>query len=131
VAKANLTLPDGTTVKIEGTAEEVGTLVARFTGSDQGDSPTRRKKANKKKAKKKRTGKTLTRRKRTGPRDLIRELADDGFFKTKRTLPNIQKKLEERGHIYAMTSLSNPVLALTKDRTLRRLKDNKRWVYVS
>lgn len=131
MAKANLTLPNGTTVSIEGTAEEVATLLARFSGSEQGDTPAGRKKAEKKKAKKKGTRKSSTRSKRTGPRDLIRELVDEGYFKTKRSLPEIQKKLEERGHIYAMTSLSNPVLALTKARTLRRLKDKKRWVYVS
>ena len=133
MAKANLTLPDGTTVKIEGTAEEAATLLTRFTGGDQGGggAPAHRKKASKKKATKKRGGKSSTRSKRTGPRDLIRELADEDYFKSKRTLQDVQKKLEEQGHIYAQTSLSNPLLALTKARTLRRLKDKKRWVYVS
>ena len=33
MAKANLQLPDGTTVNIEGTADEVAMLLARFSGT--------------------------------------------------------------------------------------------------
>ena len=131
VAKANLKLHDGTTVKIDGTAEEVATLLTRFTGGAQGDVPAHRRKASQNKATKKRAGRSSTRSKRKGPRDLIRELTDEGYFNSKRTLQDVQKRLEEKGHIYAQTSLSNPLLALTKARTLRRLKDKKRWVYVS
>jgi hypothetical protein len=44
----------------------------------------------------------------------------------------VQKKLEEKGHIYAQESLSGPLLRLTRDKhVLRRLKDKKGWVYVS
>ena len=57
---------------------------------------------------------------------------EKGYFKSKRTIGDIQKKLEEMGHIYALTSLSTPLIRLTrsKNSALRRLKENKQWVYV-
>jgi hypothetical protein len=59
------------------------------------------------------------------------ELASEGWFKSKRTIGDVQKKLEEKGHIYAMESLSTPLLRLTRNRTLRRIKDKSGWAYVS
>ena len=42
----------------------------------------------------------------------------------------VQKKLEENGHIYAQSSLSPALIALTKKKCLRRMKEKKGWVYV-
>lgn len=39
MAKAHLTLPGGTTANIEGTAEEVATLLARFSGPTTAAAP--------------------------------------------------------------------------------------------
>lgn len=88
--------------------------------------------AGKKGTKKRRTsgGNSPKRARTKGPVGLITELAKDDFFKSKRMLPEIQKKLEENGHIYAQTSLSSAVLSLTKKKILRRLKGDKGWVYV-
>lgn len=128
MAKAHLTLPDGTTVNIEGTADEVATLLARFAGS----APTtitavkpRRKKAAANSDKK--AQKTA----RKSPKTLIEELANENFFKSKRTISEVQKKLEEKGHIYALHSLSTPLLRLTRSKVLRRIKEKDGWVYVS
>ena len=55
----------------------------------------------------------------------------DNFFKAKRTIAEVQKKLEEKGHIYAVNSLSTPLLRLTRGKTLRRIKGKSGWVYVS
>ena len=129
MAKANLTLPDGTTVKIEGTADEVAVLLAKVSGGEPG-SP-RRRKTTRKKATKKKTARSRNRVKRKGPQVLIGELADSNYFKSKRSMSDIQKKLEAQGHIYAMTSLSTPLLRLTRNGTLRRLKEKGNWVYVS
>ncbi len=69
--------------------------------------------------------------KRKGPQTLIAELADDEYFKSKRTIVDVQKKLEEKGHLYAQDSLSTPLLRLTRRKKLRRIKEKKSWVYVS
>ena len=128
MAKANLVLPSGTKVRIEGTADEVATLLEKCSFAE----PEAAKSPGAKKAKK--TGTTSIRRakksKPKGPVSLITQLAHEGFFKTKRLLPEIQKKLEEQGHIYAQPSLSPAVLSLTKRKVLRRLKDKERWAYV-
>jgi hypothetical protein len=128
VAKANLTLPNGTTVAIEGTAEEVAELLAKVSGPTPAASATAKKRG-KRKAGSDTPAKSNSRRK--GPQTLLQELADEDWFKTKRTIGEVQKKLEEKGHIYAMTSLSTPLLRLTRSRALRRLKDKSGWVYVS
>ena len=125
MAKANLTLPNGTKVTIEGTADEVATLLSNFSGPSEAAPAT----GTKKRRKKKNSGGPTTIRK--GPQTLIRGLVDEGYFKSKRTLANVQKKLDEKGHIYAQTSLSSPLIRLTRDRTLRRLKEKSGWVYVS
>ena len=128
MAKASLLLPDGTKVNIEGTAEEVAVLLAKCSSTEPADSKT----ASKKRGKKRRSsgGSPPKKAKVKGPAGLITELAEEGFFKSKRMLPDIQKKLEEKGHIYAQTSLSTAVLRLTKKRILRRLKESKGWAYV-
>ena len=128
MAKANLVLPNGTKISIEGTAEEVAILLAKYSPGAPGDQRPARKKT----AKKRHSGggPAAKKSKATGPVGLITELANEGFFKSKRMLSEIQKKLEEHGHIYAQTSLSPAVLALTKKRVLRRLKEKKGWAYV-
>lgn len=130
MATAKLVLPDGTTVNIEGTADEVATLLARFAG----DSPpgTGAKEQSPKKAPPRSSGgNRQEREKRKGPQTLLEELARDDFFKSKRTIGEVQTKLEEKGHIYALHSLSTPLLRLTRSRVLRRIKEKEGWVYVS
>lgn len=126
MAKANMVLPDGTKVAIEGTAEEVALLLAKCSQSSSPPDRKEHKKEQQTSARRKsQTGK------RAGPLTLTADLADEGYFKSKRTLGDIQKKLEERGHIYAQTSLSPALTRLTRKRTLRRIKEKKGWVYVS
>jgi hypothetical protein len=64
-----------------------------------------------------------------GPRTIIKELIEDGFFMQKKTLSEIQRKLEEMGHIYAQTSLSGPLLQLVRDKNLNRTKEDDVWLY--
>lgn len=130
MAKAKLVLADGTKVDIEGTADEVVKLLATFSS---GSPATPKKKLSKRRTSKTATG-SGTRRAtgRKGPQVLISELAAENYFKAKkRTIGDIQKKLEEGGHIYAQESLSTPLLRLTRNGTLRRLKEKSGWVYVS
>lgn len=129
MAKANLVLGDGTTVAIEGTAEEVALLLQKFSSTRNASGETRRKSLGKGHTASPR--KSAVKSKRKGPQQLMADLADEGWFKSKRTIGDVQKKLEEKGHIYAMVSLSTPLLRLTRNKTLRRIKDKGGWAYVS
>ena len=126
---ANLTLPNGTTVTIEGTADEVAILLSKCSGGSgtaDDEQPSGRKTVRKRASSK---GKKP---KRKGPLILIEELVGEDYFKSKRTIGDVQKRLEEKGHIYAQNSLSPGLLKLTRDkRVLRRLKEKGAWVYVS
>ena len=130
MATANLTLPDGTKVNLEGSADEVATLLAKFSGRSVPDSESQREEGRSGRRKPRQSAGNKSKRK--GPQVLIAELVDENFFKSKKTLGDVQKKLEEKGHIYAQESLSGPLLRLTRDKhVLRRIKDKKGWVYVS
>lgn len=127
MAKANLVLPNGTKVVIQGSAEEVAILLAKCSAPNEqparGDGNEKHKGGRAKKSAKK---------KRQGPVGYIAELVEEGFFKTRRSLPDVQKKLEEKGHIYAQTSLSPALLHhVRKTHMLRRMKEKGVWFYVS
>lgn len=126
MAKAKLVLPDGTSVTIEGNADEVANVLSKFSHPSEATLKPIKKK-----------GQTSTdkgrsaKKKKDGPTSLITELTEEGYFKSKRTLGDVQKKLEERGHIYETTSISPILTRLTKSRKLRRLKEKKVWVYAN
>jgi hypothetical protein len=128
MAKADLILPNGTTVKIEGTAEEVAELLDKISLPQRGAGKKPPKKRRNASSKAKTSMKKATRK---GPQVLIGELAEEDYFKAKRAISDVQKKLEEKGHIYALESLSMPLLRLTRKKVLRRIKEDNNWVYVS
>ena len=106
MAKANIVLPDGTKVTIEGTAAEVATLLEKFSADAKPSMSGPRSRSSKPKGRNKADTSKKKSQARKGPTGLILRLRDDRFFKTRKTLPDVQKKLEEQGHIYAQTSLS-------------------------
>lgn len=118
MAKAHISIKDGAKVTIEGTSEEVAALLARFEAA----TSTRPK----------HEARSLTRKAtaRVGPVSLLSELIDGGFFKKPKKLSAIKLSLEEQGHFYPVTTLSPVLLRLVRKRQLRRIKDNKRWLYV-
>jgi hypothetical protein len=117
MAKAHISLDNGTKVTIEGTPAEVATLIAQFgSGSTQpkhAKKPTPRKSTAK-----------------SGPVNLVSELIDGGFFKKPKELGAIKTALEEQGHYYPVTTLSPALLRLVRKKQIRRIKDKKRWLYV-
>ena len=123
MAKAELKLPNGTHVQIEGNAEEVASLLAIYSS----ESSSKKQSLHPKRS----VGSKRKIARKGGPIGLIKELLEEGYFKgKKRRLPEIQKKLEERGNIYAQSSLSPALIRLAKSRQLRRIKEKKGWVYV-
>jgi hypothetical protein len=61
--------------------------------------------------------------------DLITNLIDGGFFKKPKDLAAVKGALEELGHHYPVTTLSGAMLRQVRKRNLRRLKQDKRWLY--
>jgi hypothetical protein len=128
--KANVVLPNGTKVTIEGTADEVAGVLQRVSASS--DSSRGTSDATAQRRRRKTTPKTASaKRKAKGPADYIRELMADDFFKSKRGLGDVQKKLEENAHIYPVTHLSPVLFRLVKARELRRIKEGGTWKYVN
>jgi hypothetical protein len=115
--KAHLTTKTGARVTIEGTQEEIATLIARIDGGAA-------KRGGRSRAHLPGSGA------KSGPVNLISELIDGGFFKKPKELGSIKSALEELGHYYPVTTLSPILLRLVRKKALRRLKDKKRWLYV-
>ena len=63
--------------------------------------------------------------------NLISEFVETGFFAAPKELNAIRLALKEQGHFYPTTTLSPTLLRLVRKRQLRRIKENKRWVYVT
>lgn len=61
--------------------------------------------------------------------DAILKLKIDGFFKSRKSLSEIQVELERAGHIYPNTSLSPILLRLVRRGELGRIRDEKNWSY--
>ncbi len=118
MAKAQISTKDGAKITIEGTPDEVAALVARLDSSTtNANAPTGARHSKAKKI-------------AASPINLVAELIEKGFFKKPKELNAIKLSLEERGHYYPVTTLSPTLLRLVRKRQLRRIKDNKRWVYV-
>lgn len=125
MATASIDLPDGTKVKIEGSPEEINKVLELYGQQPVRASPRRVNSE---------TGITRrgqTERSGSGAMDQIRVLIQEGFFGTKRSLKDVQKRLEELGRIYPQSHLSTPLRRMVVGRELRRLRENKNWIYVN
>jgi hypothetical protein len=111
MAKAQITMPDGTNVKIQGTPDEIYTVLERWKGRQQAPKAPRGKPQ------------------RVQLVDLIASLIDGGFFKKPKDLAAVKSALEELGHHYPVTTLSPTLLRQVRKRNLRRLKQDNRWMY--
>jgi predicted DNA-binding antitoxin AbrB/MazE fold protein len=111
--KADVTLPDGTKVVIEGSKEQVADIVKQIAVQKKTTSKTSKE-----------TG--------SGPAANVRGLVDEGFFEQKRSIGEVQSALEERGYIYSTPSLSPVLLRLIrKNGPLRRLKEQDGYKYLN
>lgn len=128
MAKASLTLPGGTVVSIDGSPEEIARLMQLY-GSPQSQVPSKDEPTTHGGRKKKQDREDSKVKK--GPRHFVGELLDQGFFAQKRSIIDLQRKLEEEGHIYAQTSLSAPLLHFLKAKRLRRFKEEDMWLYIN
>ncbi len=118
MAKAQVTTPNGISVKVEGTPAEILTIIQ--------DLEKEHGKAVKSAPKTRSLGGG---RSRSSLADLLSSLADGGFFKTPRDLAAIKAALAQAGHHYPVTTLSGAMLTKVRKRELRRLKEEGRWLY--
>ena len=125
-----MVLADGTKVTVEGTADEVAILVQRISSSTA-RSPDDEPKGGHRGRQKVATKGGSVRSRTKGPAEHIRKLVADDFFKTKRGLAEVQKKLEEGAHIYPTTHLSPVLFRLVRAKELRRIKEGGTWKYVN
>jgi len=119
--KATIKSKTGAVINIEGTGEEISNIISQFERStmiSQVKKNQTRKGVFKKEQKK-----------RSAASDLIIELKEDGFFDKPKTLSEIATKLEERGYICPVTTLSGVMIGLVKKKLLGRKKSDGRWVY--
>ena len=112
MAKADMTLPNGIKVTLEGTPDEIVATLARLKGNAERPRRAPRGKAQ-----------------RVQVTDLVANLIDGGFFKKPKDLASVRAALEEMGHHYPLTTLSPTMLRQVRKRNLRRLKQDKRWMY--
>jgi hypothetical protein len=120
MAKAHITTRTGTKITIEGTPKEVAELVAQL--GEKADAPRVLNRPDKKAAKRQDKQKAT-------PINLISSLIDGGFFRKPKDLAAVKIALEEMGHYFPVTTLSPALLRLVRRRQLRRIKDQKRWLY--
>lgn len=122
MTKANIELPNGTKISVDGSPEEVAKAVKLM----QGDISSYSRKNH---APAKQTKKTVSSRK-VGLIGRVRELIREGLFKKQKTLQEVKDSLAEKGHIYPVTSISPALVRLVRARELRRIEHNKKWTYV-
>jgi len=115
MAKATITTPRGMQVKIEGAPAEITSLVRELEREDAVTNGHKPRKAS--------SG-------RVPLVDLIDSLIDGGFFKKPRDLAGIKGALAEMGHHYPVTTLSPAMLRKVRKRSVRRIREDKRWMYV-
>lgn len=115
MAKAKIRTPEGLEVNVEGSPQEIVAVVNDLQRAKEvGRAAGKRGKASSSRV-------TLV--------DLISSLIDGGFFKKPKDLAAIKAALAEMGHVYPMTTLSPAMLRAVRKRLLRRIKENKRWLY--
>jgi len=118
MASAKISTPEGIHVEIEGTPAEVAATVEMVRAQLKelgGEEPSRSRKA------------------KGGPvklPDLVEQLKAEDFFKTPKGLGEVQKKLADLGHHYPVTTLSGSMQNQAKRRSLRRFKQEGKYVYV-
>ena len=130
MAIANIDLADGTKVRVDGTPEEIARLLNLYGqhlpfASDETRAVTVRVADDQKRRAEPRP------RASSGAMQHIRSLIAELFFNERRSLSDVQSKLEELGRIYPLTHLSTPLRRLVVAKELRRLRNGKNWVYVT
>ena len=117
MAKAKITTKSGLVMQVDGTPAEIAAVLRDLKDQEEQAAAPKRKRGVK-----------------AGPvqlPDLIGALVDGKFFNKPQDLAAVKTALEELGHHYPMTTLSGAMLRQVRRRNLRRMRQDKRWVYVT
>lgn len=136
MAKANIVTPDGTTINLEGTSDEIAALVAKFGLIGKAAAPAAAAavpaaaaaplaaKSRPAKAKSSAKGKA------NGVQAVITEMVDEDFFKKPQLFTAIRAQLEQDAHFYGRAAVGQAMIRAVKAKQLRRIKQNGKWAYV-
>ena len=102
MAKATIKSKSGAVITVQGTHEEIASIIGIFEKEEK---------------------------KRAAASDLVINLKEDGFFDKPKGLTDIAHSLEEKGYLYPVTTLSGVMLGLVQKKLLGRKKLEGRWVY--
>jgi len=123
MTKAEINLPNGTKITVDGTPEEIIRIQQAF--SDSPDSTSKKKQGYRDK------GIPKKKPSKVGPLGRIRTLITEDYFKEKRTMEDVRKSLEERAIFYKHSDIAPSLIRLVKKGELRRLKEEGQWIYVN
>jgi hypothetical protein len=120
MAKANILTKDGAKITVEGTPEEISKVLNIYKTNEV----VKVTESHFKKVKKEKRGAKPT------VTDTVREILAEGFFNKPKTLSEVKQALQEQGTFVPITTLSAIILGLTRNKDLRRIKQDKKWTYV-
>jgi hypothetical protein len=130
MAKANITTPDGTTINLEGTSDEIAALVTKFGLVSKSATPAAAA-APLRAATPAATSKAKPARKgKVGPAALIAEMIESGGFQKPKLFSEIRAELAQGGYHYERTSINPALNRALRNRELRRIKKDGHWAYV-
>jgi hypothetical protein len=118
MALAKINMPGGISVEVDGTPDEVSSVLENLKAKHKPVSSRWSSLASKPK------------KGRGEIPGLIDALKSEEFFKSPKGLSDVQAKLAEIGHHYPLTTLSGAMQTQSKNRNLRRFKQGGRYVYV-
>lgn len=120
MAKANIETGSGLKITVEGTAEEIASIVAHVKSGE--DTPNQHKPSEKKSRRSETSSTSLV--------GLIQELKEKGFFDTPKKVKDVKDELALQTHHYPMESISTALIRRVKHGELGRIKEEKMWAYV-
>lgn len=123
MAKATLTLSDGTVVELNSTDEGIAKILSQYNASlaEPAKPKTTKKKAKAKKGTKKAVAAGLKQR--------LEAMIAAGSFKTGKKVKDVQTMLATKGFTHSTQTISTQLIRFVRDGTLDRRKEGGSWEY--
>jgi len=122
--KATIKTKSGTEIVIESDRKTINEIVMTFQRREEMLERFREASQNK------RAGNIQGKKEHPSATDMILRLKQEGFFKEKKAIGEIQEELEKRGYHHPQTSLSGVLLRLLRKGELIRIREEKGWEYI-